>query len=82
MNAKLTLSLDEKILEAAEKYSSEKGVSLSEVVEDYLKKLPSSKKTILERKSSIMDLCGIAGSVPKDFDYKEERYKYLVEKHK
>ena len=81
MNAKLTLSLDEKILEAAEKYSSEKGVSLSEVVEDYLKKLPPSKSKV-EKKSSVLELKGILGKVPEDFDYREERYKYLMEKHK
>ena len=81
MNAKLTLSLDEKILEAAEKYSSEKGVSLSEVVEDYLKKLSPSKPKV-EKKSSVLELKGILGKVPEDFDYREERYKYLMEKHK
>lgn len=81
MNAKLTLSLDEKILEAAEKYSSEKGVSLSEVVEDYLKKLSPSKSKV-EKKSSVLELKGILGKVPEDFDYREERYKYLMERHK
>ena len=81
MNAKLTLSLDEKILEAAEKYSSEKGVSLSEVVEDYLKKLSPSKPKV-EKKSSVLALKGILGKVPEDFDYREERYKYLMGKHK
>lgn len=80
MNAKLTLSLDAEVIEAAKKYSIEKGLSLSEVVE-YLKKLSPSKSRA-EKKSSIMELKGILGKVPEDFDYREERYKYLMEKHK
>ncbi len=81
MNVKLTLNLDVEVIEAAKKYSIEKGVSLSEVVEEYLKKL-SPSKSIVEKKSFIMELKGILGKVPKDFDYREERYKYLMEKHK
>ena len=81
MNAKLTLSLDAEVIEAAKKYSIEKGLSLSEVVVEYLKKLSPSKSRA-EKKSSIMELKGILGKVPEDFDYREERYKYLMEKHK
>jgi len=80
MNAKLTLSLDEKVIEAAERYSVEKGLNLSKVIEEYLKNLIPSLPT--PKKSSIMELKGILEKVPKDFDYKEERYKYLIEKHK
>jgi Family of unknown function (DUF6364) len=81
MNAKLTLSLDSKVIEAAKKYSVENGVSLSEVVEEYFKRL-IPKKPIKDKKSSIMELRGILGKAPKDFDYREERYKYLMEKYK
>jgi Family of unknown function (DUF6364) len=81
MNTKLTLSLDAKVVETAKKYAIEKGVSLSEVVEEYLKKLTPSKPAIKKR-SSVMELKGILGKPPKDFDYREERYKYLMEKHK
>ena len=37
MNVKLTLNLDAKVIEMAKKYALENGVSLSEVVEEYLK---------------------------------------------
>ena len=46
MNVKLTLNLDAKVIEMAKKYALEKGVSLSEVVEEYLKKLTPSKQVI------------------------------------
>jgi neutral trehalase len=104
MNTKLTLSLDAKVIEAAKKYAIEKGLSLSEAVEGYLKNLTLSKhktekrssvselKGILEntegtegentKKRSIMELRGIGGNVPNDFDYREERYDYLMKKHK
>jgi Family of unknown function (DUF6364) len=81
MNAKLTLSLDSKVIEAAKKYSVENGVSLSEVVEEYFKRLIPKKPT-KDKKSSIMELRGILGKAPKDFDYREERYKYLMEKYR
>jgi Family of unknown function (DUF6364) len=80
MNTKVTLTVDTKVLEAAEKYFIENGLSLSKVVEDYLKKLIPLKPK--NRKGSIMELRGILGSAPKDFDYREERYKYLMEKYK
>ena len=46
MNVKLTLNLDAKVIEMAKKYALENGVSLSEVVEEYLKKLTPSKPVI------------------------------------
>lgn len=81
MNTKLTLSLDAKVIETAKKYAIEKGISLSEVVEEYLRKL-SLPKPVTEKRTSVMELKGILGKPPKDFDYREERYKYLMEKHK
>ncbi len=81
MNAKLTLSLDSKVIESAKKLSKKKGTSLSKLVENYLRQLdPLNTKG--RKKSSIMELKGILGAVPKDFDYREERYNHLMEKHK
>jgi Family of unknown function (DUF6364) len=104
MSTKLTLNLDAKVIEAVKKHAIEKGISLSEVVEEYLKNLTLPKhktekrssvselKGILEntegiegentKKRSIMELRGIGGNVPNDFDYREERYDYLMKKHK
>jgi hypothetical protein len=57
MNAKLTLTLDSKVIQKAKKYA-------------------------VEKRSSVMELKGILGKAPNDFDYREERYRYLMEKHK
>lgn len=81
MTTKLTLSLDSKIIERAKRYSQKRGTSLSRLVEDYFNKLTHETREG-SKKSSFKELIGIGGSVPKDFDYKEARYKYLTEKHK
>ena len=80
MNAKLTLSIDSKVVESAKRRSKRKGISLSKMVENYLREndpdLAKSKK-----KGSILDLIGIAGKVPDNFDYDQELLKILTEKH-
>jgi hemerythrin superfamily protein len=43
MNTKLTLTLEKEIIEQAKKYASDKGRSLSEMVENYFKYITESK---------------------------------------
>lgn len=81
MTTKLTLNLDANVIEAAQKYSAEKGIDLSTMVEDYLKNV-IPKNRVSEKGASIMELKGILGKVPEDFDYRDERYRYLMDKHK
>jgi hypothetical protein len=79
MTTKLTLSLDSKIIEKAKRYSQKKGTSLSKVVEEYLRRITLQKPD--KNRPSIMELKGIAGPVPDDFDYKEAIYEHLKKKH-
>lgn len=44
MTTKLTLTLDDKALEAAKKYAKAKGRSISELVENYFKSLTEANK--------------------------------------
>lgn len=81
MNTKLTLSLDSKIIEEAKRYSKQKGTSVSKLIEDYLRGIVSTPGKKTPRKSSLMKLKGALGKVPSNFDYKEEIYKYLIDKH-
>lgn len=39
MNTKLTLSIDQRVIEKAKRYASDQGRSLSGIVEEYLKSL-------------------------------------------
>jgi hypothetical protein len=79
MNTKLTLSIDSKIIESAKKYSKKKGISLSKVVEEYLKKIASSSRSN-KNKPSLKELRGILGKAPEDFNYKNELGKMLEDK--
>ncbi|WP_300977640.1 DUF6364 family protein, partial [Flavobacterium sp.] len=44
MDTKLTLKLDQEIIEKAKQYASEKKISLSRIVENYLNSLTSDKE--------------------------------------
>lgn len=81
MDVKHTLKLDQKIVEEAAKYALEDGKTVSQTVEQFLKKFIQARESP-KKEGSIMELKGILGKVPDDFDYREERYKYLIEKHK
>jgi hypothetical protein len=81
MVTKLTLSLDKAVIARAKKYSQKKGVSLSRIVEQHLDTLTTPKSSGT-KKSSLMKLKGILGSVAPDFDYDKAKYEYLMEKYK
>lgn len=72
MNTKLTLTLEKEIIEQAKKYASEKGRSLSEMVENYFKYVTEFKHEEKSEELSprIKKLRGIV-KVPPDFDYKK-----------
>ena len=81
MSTKLTLSLDEKVIEQAKRYAKERHVSLSFLVENYLLKLVSGYAPGSENESSIVEeLAGIVYLKP-DYDYKEDFSEYLSKKH-
>jgi antitoxin component of RelBE/YafQ-DinJ toxin-antitoxin module len=83
MNTKLTLSIDKKVISEAKRASKRKGLSLSKIVENYLKEFTDTAPVDKKRKAkaSIIELVGILGKVPQSFDYKEELHKILEEKH-
>lgn len=82
MNTKLTLSLDKAIIEEAKKFASEKGSSLSELVENYFKLLIEkdelTKTPIISKKVS--RLRGLL-KTDIDFDYKEILEEEIIKKH-
>lgn len=81
MDTKLTLNIDKDVTRKAKVYARNKGRSLSDLVENYLK--------LLTKNSSIEDfgysprVKSLLGSVtvPKDFDYKKEISDYLAIKY-
>lgn len=82
MNTKLTLSLDKAVIEEAKKFASEKGSSLSELVENYFKLLIEkdelTKTPIISKKVS--RLRGLL-KTDIDLDYKEILEEEIIKKH-
>lgn len=83
MDTKLTLKIDQKIIEKAKKYASDKKLSLSNLIENYLNSLTSDKKNTNEIEISPFIKSLTTGSkIPANYDYKQEYSNYLVEKYK
>ena len=81
MDTKLTLKLDEDIIEEAKAYAKEKKTSLSELIETYLQKLTEEKKNKKTITPLVKSLLGII-SLPENYDDKEDYTDYLNTKYK
>lgn len=81
MNIKLTLTIEQAVIEKAKKYAKEKERSLSDLIENYLKAI--TKETIpneVEITPIVKSLKG-SFSAPENFDYKKELTYKLSEKY-
>jgi len=83
METKLTLRLNDSVIERAKTYAKSQRISLSKMIESYLDSLTREKDT--DSKKSITPLVeSLSGviNLPPDFDYKNEYADYLTEKYK
>ena len=80
MNTKLTLTIEQTVIEKAKFYAKEKGRSLSDIIENYLKAITSEQKIEEELSPFIKSLQG-SFKAPKSYDYKEELSKGLSDKY-
>ena len=81
MQTKLTLSLDQQVIERAKAYAKKRGTSLSKLVQELLME---KTEALNEKEVEIPEeFKGVFASVklPEDFDYKKEKTKYLREKY-
>ena len=79
---KLTLIIDEVILGKAKIYAANRNISLSNLIENYLKSLSLDAEIIRENKSSqIVDSLKGSFKVANDFDYKVELRDRLGDKY-
>lgn len=81
MDKKLTLSLDQTIIENAKKYAKSNNISLSKLIESYLSSLVKQKNKAAEITPLVESLSGVI-SLDKDFDSKDDYANYLIEKYK
>ncbi|MHA8065671.1 DUF6364 family protein [Aquirufa sp. ROCK2-A2] len=82
MAAKLTLYIDEEIVEKAKIYAQKEGKSISKIFENYMKLLIDKNENQPEIKIS-KRLKSLQGSIKvgQDFDYKKELQSILSEKY-
>lgn len=83
MQSKLTLRLDENLIRAAKAYAQEANKSLSQIVADYFSILAAkSDESELNRNSLPPITRSLVGSVQIENIVDDDRYTYLMEKHK
>lgn len=82
MNTKLTFKLNQKIIEKAKLYASDKKLSLSRLIENYLHSLTSNKIENEIQISPFVKSLSSGLKLPANFDYKEDRADYLQNKYK
>ena len=81
MDKKLTLSLNQKVIEQAKKYAKRNGTSLSKMIESYFQSITNSQheESTIKITPLVDSLCGV-GKLPEGFDFKKSRAKYLETK--
>lgn len=81
MDNKLTLKLDNQVIEKAKTYARKKNTSLSKLIETYLQFLTSNNKNEEEETTPLVkSLSGILNDT-KSLDYKESYKKHLSKKY-
>jgi len=82
MNTKLTLTIEEEVIKIAKHYAKQKGISLSEMVENYFKFITVDRAHIKENQLSpkVKKLRGIL-KVSDDIDYKQILTEELSKKY-
>jgi len=83
METKLTLRMDENVIERAKIYARNHKISLSKMIESYINSLTETTDNSNEIKISelVESISGVI-QVPNDFDDKNEYRNYLDEKYK
>jgi hypothetical protein len=82
MNTKLTLTIEQKIIQKAKKYAKDKNRSLSNIIENYLKILTKEEKAEnLEKLNPVVKSLKGYFKMSKNMDYKKELKKRLEEKY-
>ena len=82
MNTKLTLTIEQAVIERAKEYAKEKNRSLSYIIENYLKMITQGQKIPQGKKhDSVVESMKGSFKMPADMDYKKELQKIREEKY-
>ncbi|MBZ9731497.1 DUF6364 family protein [Salegentibacter sp. JZCK2] len=82
MNIKLTLTIEQEVVNRAKKFAKDQNRSLSDIIENYLKLLTKEEqKEIKGLHPTVASLKGSFKMPKKDLDYKKELRNRLEEKY-
>jgi dsDNA-specific endonuclease/ATPase MutS2 len=81
MDSKLTLKLDQEVIEKAKDYAKSKKTSLSALIENYLQKITEDKKDKRKITPLVKSLSGVI-DLPLDYECKNDYADYLMNKYK
>ena len=81
MNSKLTLTIEQSVIEKAKKYARKRERSLSDLIENYLKALTSEEVNKEEELTPTVKSLKGSFKLPENFDYKKELTDRLSEKY-
>jgi len=81
MNTKLTLTIEQKIIEKAKEYAKQKNRSLSDLIENYLKILTDKEPDQENDLSPVVESLKGSFKPPKNFDYKKQLQERLENKY-
>jgi len=79
MNTKLTLNIDQNIIEEAKSYAKSNSVSLSKLIENYLLSITTKESKKTKISPLVESLTGVISV--EDSDYKKEYADYLSKKY-
>jgi murein DD-endopeptidase MepM/ murein hydrolase activator NlpD len=80
MITKLTLTIEDSVVKSAKKYASQKGKSLSDIVENYLKSVSTPEDSEQKLSPRVLKMMGVI-KLPADFDYKKDLANALTKKY-
>ena len=80
MITKLTLTLNQQVIESAKAYAKRNGKSLSSIVENYLRSLEQIEDAKQTLSPEVKRLLGSV-KLSKNFDYKKELQEAMIKKH-
>jgi len=73
MNTKLTLTIEQEIIQKAKEYAKDKNRSLSDIIENYLKVLTKEEKAgELKKLNPVVKSLKGSFKMPENMDYKKE----------
>ena len=82
MDTKLTLKLNQEVIEKAKEYASNKNLSLSRIIEAYLQSLTTENDTSDFEISPFVKSIATGIEIPTDLNYKKDYSDHLMEKYK